>query len=71
VALAFFSPHSHIQVLRLQYQKERAQAHVTVQTKFNYAWGLVKSPKASEQAEGVELLQGRHLVSAHLPAFVL
>jgi fission 1 protein len=58
-------------VLRLQYQKEHAQAHVTVQTKFNYAWGLVKSPKSSEQAEGIELLQGRRLVFAQLLAFVL
>ena len=32
------------QVLRLQYQKELAQLPVTVQTTFNYAQGLVKSP---------------------------
>ena len=47
-----------VQVLRLQYQKERAQSHVTVQTKFNYAWGLVKSPVREHQVEGVRLLQG-------------
>jgi hypothetical protein len=46
------------QVLRLQYQKEQAQAHITVQTKFNYAWGLVKSPMRENQVEGVRLLQG-------------
>jgi len=46
------------QVLRLQYQKELAQSHVTVQTKFNYAWGLVKSPVREHQVEGVRLLQG-------------
>jgi hypothetical protein len=35
-----------------------AQSHVTVQTKFNYAWGLVKSPMREHQVEGVRLLQG-------------
>lgn len=47
-----------LQVLRLQYQKELAQSHVTVQTKFNYAWGLVKSPVREHQVEGVRLMQG-------------
>ena len=51
-------PLTRTQVLRLQYQRELAQAHVTVQTKFNYAWGLVKSPVRAEQVEGVRLLQG-------------
>jgi len=46
-----------LQVLRLQYQKEVSQSHVTVQTKFNYAWGLIKSPKREHQVEGVGLLQ--------------
>lgn len=50
--------HGLLQVLRLQYQKELSQGHVTVQTKFNYAWGLVKSPMREHQAEGVRLLQG-------------
>ncbi|KAI8996559.1 mitochondrial fission 1 protein [Trametes punicea] len=45
------------EVLRLQYQKELAQSHVTVQTTFNYAWGLVKSPTREHQVEGVRLLQ--------------
>jgi len=45
-------------VLRLQYQREVSQSHVTVQTKFNYAWGLIKSPKREHQVEGVGLLQG-------------
>ncbi|KAF7770550.1 hypothetical protein Agabi119p4_6524 [Agaricus bisporus var. burnettii] len=49
--------YDELEVLRVQYQKEHAQAHVTIQTKFNYAWGLVKSPKSNEQAEGIELLQ--------------
>lgn len=51
-----------LQVLRLQYQKELAQSHVTVQTKFNYAWGLVKSPLHEHQVEGVQLLQGMSFV---------
>jgi len=47
--------------LRLQYQKELAQDHVTVQTKFNFAWGLVKSPVHEHQVEGVKLLQGERV----------
>lgn len=50
-----------LQVLRLQYQKERAQSHVTVQTKFNYAWGLVKSQTRECQVEGIQLLQGDYI----------
>ncbi|KAF8892090.1 hypothetical protein BD779DRAFT_1510819 [Infundibulicybe gibba] len=46
VSLSF----DELDVLRIQYQRELAQDHVTVQTKFNYSWGLVKSP-------GVRLLQ--------------
>lgn len=49
--------YDELEVLRLQYQKEVAQSHVTVQTKFNYAWGLVKSPLRDLQVEGVRLLQ--------------
>ncbi|KAF9453522.1 mitochondrial fission 1 protein [Macrolepiota fuliginosa MF-IS2] len=49
--------YDELEVLRLQYQRELAQAHVTVQTKFNYAWGLVKSPMHEDQVEGVRLLQ--------------
>jgi hypothetical protein len=49
------------QVLRIQHEKELAQAHVTVQTKFNYAWGLVKSPMREHQVEGVRLLQGERI----------
>lgn len=52
-----------LQVLRLQYHKELSQSHVTVQTKFNYAWGLVKSPLREHQVEGVRLLQGGFLRS--------
>ena len=49
-------------MLRLQYQKEVSQSHVTVQSKFNYAWGLIKSPKREHQVEGVGLLQGTCLL---------
>jgi hypothetical protein len=58
---------SHPQVLRLQYEKELSQAHVTVQTKFNYAWGLVKSPIRDHQVEGVRLLQGKYTFRISLP----
>ncbi|KAA1468847.1 mitochondrial fission 1 protein [Dentipellis sp. KUC8613] len=49
--------YDELEVLRTQYQKELAQTHVTIQTKFNYAWGLVKSPLREHQVEGVRLLQ--------------
>lgn len=49
------------QVLRKQHEKELSQVHVTVQTKFNYAWGLVKSPLRDHQVEGVRLLQGEQI----------
>ncbi|KAF9466059.1 hypothetical protein BDZ94DRAFT_1213364 [Collybia nuda] len=49
--------YDELEVLRIQHEKEQAQAHVTVQTKFNYAWGLVKSPIRDHQVEGVRLLQ--------------
>ncbi|KAF8464549.1 hypothetical protein DFH94DRAFT_796306 [Russula ochroleuca] len=48
--------YDELQVLRTQYEKEVAQTHVTTQTKFNYAWGLVKSPVREHQVEGVQLL---------------
>ncbi|KZS94466.1 mitochondrial fission 1 protein [Sistotremastrum niveocremeum HHB9708] len=46
-----------LEVLQSQYEKEEAQGHVSVQTKFNYAWGLVKSPRREHQSQGVRLLQ--------------
>ncbi|KAF7356706.1 Mitochondrial fission 1 protein [Mycena venus] len=49
--------YDELEVLRLQYQKELSQGYVTVQTKFNYAWGLVKAPIRDHQVEGVRLLQ--------------
>jgi hypothetical protein len=46
------------QVLQIQYAKEQELGHISSQTKFNYAWGLVKSPNKEQQVEGVGLLQG-------------
>ncbi|MCJ1338329.1 mitochondrial membrane protein [Bachmanniomyces sp. S44760] len=43
-----------LQVLRAQYEKEGE--YVGVQTKFNYAWGLIKSSTRASQQEGVRLL---------------
>ncbi|WVR08333.1 mitochondria fission 1 protein [Kwoniella sp. DSM 27419] len=48
---------AELEVLRTQYYKEIEQGHVTTQSKFNYGWGLVKSPAAEQQTEGVKLLQ--------------
>ncbi|KAH6706785.1 mitochondria fission 1 protein, partial [Verticillium dahliae] len=45
---------SELQVLRAQYEKEGDM--VGVQTKFNYAWGLVKSDSRNNQQLGVRLL---------------
>ncbi|KAF3041973.1 hypothetical protein E8E12_009434 [Didymella heteroderae] len=43
-----------LQVLRAQYEKEGE--YVGLQTKFNYAWGLIKSNDRPDQQEGVRLL---------------
>ncbi|KAF8544840.1 putative mitochondrial fission protein Tbfis1p [Trichophaea hybrida] len=45
---------SELAVLRKQYESEGG--FVGVQTKFNYAWGLIKSNRRSEQQLGVRLL---------------
>lgn len=45
---------AELQVLRSQYDKEGE--YVSLQTKFNYAWGLIKSNTRPEQQEGVRLL---------------
>ncbi|KAG6879241.1 mitochondrial membrane protein [Termitomyces sp. T32_za158] len=57
--------YDELEVLRLQYEKELSQAHVTVQTKFNFAWGLVKSPMREHQVEGVRLLQDIYRTQAN------
>lgn len=45
---------AELQVLRAQYEKEGEM--VGVQTKFNFAWGLVKSTRRDDQQLGVMLL---------------
>lgn len=45
---------SELAVLRKQYEAEGQ--FVGVQTRFNYAWGLIKSNRRSEQQLGVRLL---------------
>ncbi|KXT07165.1 hypothetical protein AC578_2438 [Pseudocercospora eumusae] len=45
---------AELAVLRSQYEKEGE--YVSLQTKFNYAWGLIKSTQRIEQQEGVRLL---------------
>ncbi|KAK5156152.1 mitochondrial membrane protein [Recurvomyces mirabilis] len=45
---------SNLPFLRSQYEKEGS--YVSLQTKFNYAWGLIKSNNRAEQQEGVRLL---------------
>ncbi|KAI9663073.1 MAG: mitochondrial membrane protein [Bathelium mastoideum] len=45
---------AELQILRSQYEKEGE--YVSLQTKFNYAWGLIKSSNRAEQQEGVRLL---------------
>ncbi|ODO00535.1 mitochondria fission 1 protein [Cryptococcus wingfieldii CBS 7118] len=46
-----------LEVLRRQYYKEIEQGHVSVQSKFNYGWGLIKSGGNELQTEGIKLLQ--------------
>jgi fission 1 protein len=45
---------AELAVLRSQYEKE--DPYPSLQTKFNYAWGLIKSNKRDEQQLGVQLL---------------
>ncbi|KAF1345335.1 hypothetical protein BDV97DRAFT_401928 [Delphinella strobiligena] len=45
---------AELQVLRSQYDKEGE--YVSLQTKFNYSWGLIKSTQRTDQQEGVRLL---------------
>ncbi|KAI8641021.1 hypothetical protein BD408DRAFT_452392 [Parasitella parasitica] len=45
---------AELEVLRRQYIKEGE--YVTIQTKFNYAWGLVKSSKSEHLELGIKLL---------------
>ncbi|KAJ1821710.1 mitochondrial membrane protein [Coemansia sp. RSA 2675] len=45
------------ELLVLQRQYEREFPRVRIQTKFNYAWGLIKSSTKREQQLGVRLMQ--------------
>ncbi|KAI7855118.1 mitochondria fission 1 protein [Circinella umbellata] len=45
---------AEIEVLRKQFEREGE--FVTIQTKFNYAWGLIKSKNLEEIALGITLL---------------
>jgi fission 1 protein len=45
---------AELAVLRSQYEKE--DPYPSLQTKFNYAWGLIKSNQRDEQQLGVQLL---------------
>ncbi|GAA5846803.1 hypothetical protein JCM9279_004446 [Rhodotorula babjevae] len=47
---------NELAVLRQQYLDESAKGWVSVQTKFNFAWGSVKSDNRVEVGEGVALL---------------
>lgn len=50
--------YQELDVLKRQFDTESRSSHVSIQTKFNYAWGLVKSREKTLQTEGVKLLQG-------------
>jgi len=54
--------HDELEVLRKQYLRDGQYA--TVQTKFNYAWGLIKSSRSKDQQEGVRLLSEIYRESA-------
>lgn len=54
---------SELQVLKTQYETELAAGHVTTQTKFNYAWALVKSKQRADMSIGVGLLTGELPIS--------
>ncbi|KXS11638.1 mitochondria fission 1 protein [Gonapodya prolifera JEL478] len=53
-----------IQVIREQYQRERPAP--SVQTTFNYAWGLVRSGNKQDIEEGMKVLWGLYKNQPHL-----
>jgi len=55
-------PEGELEILERHYQKE--QPHVSVQTRFNLAWGYIKSNAAADQKKGLDLLVGIYNDSA-------
>lgn len=51
------------QVIRKQYLKEGE--YVTIQTKFNYAWGLIRSTDPEQIELGIQLLTGSSAPKTH------
>lgn len=49
-------PRSELEILERHYEKE--QPHVSVQTRFNLAWGYIKSNSSADQRKGLDLLAG-------------
>lgn len=49
---------AELQVLQDQFELEAASGHITTQTKFNYAWALIKSTQRSQMLQGIALLTG-------------
>ncbi|CAO1628754.1 unnamed protein product [Parajaminaea phylloscopi] len=47
---------AELAVLESQYQKELASGHASTQSRFNLAWGLVKSRNRDDMARGIGLL---------------
>ncbi|CAO1619751.1 unnamed protein product [Jaminaea pallidilutea] len=47
---------AELSVLEAQYQKELASGHASTQSRFNLAWGLVKSRSRDDTARGIGLL---------------
>lgn len=47
---------AQLEVLRKQVTKEGGEHTASLQSRFNYAWGLVRSETQSDQRHGVELL---------------
>lgn len=49
-------PHEQLEILEKHYAQE--QPNASVQTRFNLAWGYVKSNATTEQKKGLDLLVG-------------
>lgn len=49
---------AELSVLEGQYQREAQAGHISTQSKFNLAWGLVKSKNRDDMSRGIGLLTG-------------